>query len=441
MAIGAVATMANPVYTQLELSKQVQDCHPKLIITVPDLYVKIKHFRLPCVLLGPLGTPRPVGSAPVYSYSDFVTTTPGKVSLPAVSPADVAVIMYTSGTGGASKGAVITHGNLIAAALMMAASMSDREAGRVALCFLPMFHMYALSTVLIQQLHRGDTLVVMSRYQMEKMLTAVERYEVTRMFMVPPVAVELVKKIPLVKKYNVSSLREVITGAAPLGKDVLVEFSRIFPHAIVIQAYGMTESSGMISMGNISASGPHYGSTGRLVSGMEARIMNLDSMTPLPPYQKGEIWIRAASVMQGYLNNHKATVEAIDNEGWLHTGDLGYFDDEGRLYVVSRIKELIKYKGYQVAPVELEELLLKHPQVVDAAVVGIPDDVAGEVPMAFVVRAPLSLATAKEIKEFIAKQVAPFKKLRNVIFTEAIPKSSSGKILKRELTQQYLSKL
>ncbi|KAL0385051.1 UNVERIFIED_CONTAM: 4-coumarate--CoA ligase-like 7 [Sesamum radiatum] len=169
--------------------------------------------------------------------------------------------------------------------------------------------------------------------------------------------------------------------------------------------------------------------------------MDLETMQPLPPLQKGEIWVRGPNVMLGYFKNEKATKETIDDEGWLHTGDLGYFDNEGRLHVVDRLKELIKYKGFQVAPAELEELLLTHPEIKDAAVIGLSDVDAGEVPIAFVVRSSFSSLTEVEIKDFIAKQVAPYKRLRKVIFSEEIPKSAAGKILRRELRQRFLSKL
>ncbi|KAG0448538.1 hypothetical protein HPP92_027784 [Vanilla planifolia] len=210
---------------------------------------------------------------------------------------------------------------------------------------------------------------------------------------------------------------------------------------MVLQGYGLTEACGFISIEYPEKSVGKYGSVGFLAVGIDGKVLNVDTQEPLPPNQLGELCFRGPNIMQGYFNNPQATELTLDKEGWLHTGDLGYFDENGQIFVVDRIKELIKYKGLQVAPAELEGLLLSHPDIVDAVVIPFPDDEAGEIPIGYVVRSPNSSITEDEVLKFIAKQVAPYKKLRRVTFVNSVPKSPSGKILRRELIQKVKSNL
>jgi len=441
VSIGAVATTVNQLYTAMEVAKQVQDSKPKLIITVPELWDKVKDLGLPAIVIGGDGDSKGA-SSPITSFSEVLTLGVQKRAPEVIiKQTDTAALLYSSGTTGTNKGVVLTHRNFMAAALMATCEQELKgERHCTVLCLLPMFHVYGLACVTYGQLQRGNAVVSMGKFTFVRMLEVIQEYKITQLPIVPPIVIAVAKE-NIVARYDLSSLKEVISGAAPLGKDIMQECADRIPQAIMTQGYGLTESCGIATITFPKERNSHFGSAGTLVPGLEAKIVNLETGRSLPPNQSGEVWLRGPNIMTGYFNNPNATKMTLDKEGWLHTGDMGYFDDEGGLFIVDRIKELIKYKGFQVAPAELEGLLLTHPQIVDAGVIPLPDLNAGEVPIAYVVRTPGSSLTEKDAMAYVAKQVAPFKRLHRINFVDSIPKSSSGKILRRELIAKTKSKL
>jgi acyl-CoA synthetase (AMP-forming)/AMP-acid ligase II len=326
---------------------------------------------------------------------------------------------------------MLTHRNLVAN-LLQSSAQQPVTADDTIMAVLPFFHIYGLSCVMNAVLRNGGTAITMPRFDLEGFLALIERHRATMIHIVPPIVLALAKS-PLVERHDLSSLRLVNSGAAPLSAE-LAEAAAARVGCPVVQGYGMTESSPVTHVTPADPARHRPGSIGPPVPNTECRIVAVGTGAELGPGEDGEVCVRGPQVMRGYLDDPEATARTIDPDGWLRTGDVGRADEDGYVVLVDRVKELIKYKGYQVAPAELEALLVEHPAVTEAAVIGRPDEEAGEVPMAFVALA--DEASPEEIMAFVAERVAPYKKLRDLQVVEEIPKSASGKILRRVLADR-----
>jgi acyl-CoA synthetase (AMP-forming)/AMP-acid ligase II len=440
MANGVVST-ANPLYTDEELSHQLANSKAKFIVTIGLFVEKIQSA---VKLAGDQ-----VDVKEIFVLGDAVDGTTAFSTLLANdgsacpdfegSDDDTCVLPYSSGTTGLPKGVELTHRNLISNILQIRAVEADMTKDDVLLGLLPMFHIYGMIVILNAGLYIGSKIVTIPKFDPEVFLRVVAEHKCTILHLVPPILLFLAKH-PIIDKFDLSAVKLLFCGAAPLGKDLSGAASARL-NAKVKQGYGMTELS------PVSHINPNDkiidGAAGVLVPNMQARIVDVESGENQGPGEAntGELIVRGPNVMKGYLNNPEATKDTIDADGWLHTGDIAYADDEGYFFIVDRLKELIKYKGFQVPPAELEALLIKHEKIQDAAVIGVPDEEAGELPRAYVVLQADQEMSESDVQKYVEEHVAPHKRLRGgVEVVTEIPKSASGKILRRVLKAKATEK-
>lgn len=448
MSLGAVITTTNPLNTPQEIAKQIADSKPVLAFTTLQLISKLnqkeKPSSLPIVLLGSEEEKRQLNIKVVASIEEMMREEPSRSARvkDRIRQDDTASLLYSSGTTGMSKGVVSSHRNLIAMVQTIISRFQLEDGQQTFICTVPMFHVYGMAAFAMGLLASGSTVVVLSKFDMDEMMAAIGRYRATYLPLVPPILVAMTNGADAIQsKYNVGALKTVLSGGAPLSREVIEGFLAKYPTVTILQGYGLTETTGIGASTDSLQESMRFGTAGLLSPNMEAKIVNPESGAALGLKQTGELWLRGPSVMKGYFSNPEATSSTLDSEGWLRTGDLCYIDEDGFIFVVDRLKELIKYKGYQVAPAELEALLLTHPQVSDAAVIPFPDKVVGQFPMAYVVRKEGSHLSDSQVMEYIARQVAPYKRIRRVAFIAAIPKNPSGKILRKDLIKLATSKL
>ncbi|MCB9148985.1 MAG: 4-coumarate--CoA ligase family protein [Caldilineaceae bacterium] len=434
--VGGVNTTVNPLYTAAELAQQLQDSGAKYLLTIPLFLEKAQEAAAQTGIEEIFVFGEAAGATPFASLLQR-DGAPAAAEMPQVeiNPAeDVVVLPYSSGTTGFPKGVMLTHRNLVANMVQMEGVTDANliETDDTVIGILPFYHIYGMVVIMNYTLAKGATVVTMPRFDMEQFLQLIQDYKITRMNLVPPIVLGLAKH-PLVDKYDLSSLKYITSGAAPLSAELAGAAAKRL-NCIVMQGYGLTETSPVTHVCPDYKAVDNPGTIGPSLPSTEVIVADVATQQPLGINEPGEIWIRGPQVMKGYLNNPQATAACIDADGWFHTGDIGYADADHYFYIVDRVKELIKYKGFQVAPAELEALLLTHPAIVDAAVIPSTDEEAGEVPKAFVVRK--GALEGEELMAWVAARVSPHKKIRRLEFVDEIPKSASGKILRRVLVER-----
>jgi acyl-CoA synthetase (AMP-forming)/AMP-acid ligase II len=411
MRAGGAVTGVGVHASRRELGAQVADARASIVVTTPEL----------------------AAEAGTVLVLDDLLGADGPAPRRASDPADVAFLPYSSGTTGLPKGVMLTHANLVSAARQLDRGFRLTRHD-VVLALAPLAHVMGFVVSTATALVAGATIVTLPRFDLEAMLAAVERHRITVLPVPPPVFAALARHTAL-DGFDLSSLELVVSGGAPIGADLQREVAARLPGVAVAQGYGLTETTALIPVPDRDGTVP--GSVGRLAPDTELRVVDPTTATDVDAGERGELWVRGPQVMAGYLGKPVATAEMIDTDGWLRTGDIGVLDAEGNVFVVDRIKELIKVNAHQVAPAELEALLVTHPAVADAAVVPRSDERTGQVPVAVIVtRGGLD---PDELMSWVAERVSPHKRIRDVRVVDTIPRTPSGKILRRELVMDAVA--
>ncbi|WP_448625818.1 AMP-binding protein [Geodermatophilus sp. URMC 64] len=419
---GGAVTPINPLWTAEEIAYQLRDSGARTVLTVGPFVDRARAAGATDVVV--------LGDAPegATSFGELLAAGHPCPDVRIDPARDVALLPYSSGTTGLPKGVQLTHRNVVANVVQTEAVVELRR-DDVLIGLLPFFHAAGCFAAICLTVHAGATVVTLPRFDLDACLRLIEQHRATVLPAAPPVVLALARA-PAVDRYDLSSLELVICGSAPLSAELEQEAARRLGRPVV-QVYGLTETSPVLSISRRDGRGHTPGAVGTLVPATEARVIDPATGGDLRPGDTGELWFRGPQVMAGYLGNPAATAAAIDAGGWFHSGDLGTVTEDGEVVVVDRVKELIKVSGFQVAPAELEALLVTHPAVLDAAVIGRPDARTGERPMAFVV--PRGALDPAELIEWAAVRTASYKRLADVEIVDAVPRSPAGKILRRVL--------
>ena len=429
--IGAIVTTINSGYRELEISHQINDSGCSLLIVHTDLAptlekaLALSHVKPTIVTLGSK-------DSDFWNLIDAASPMESEIEIDPDS--DLAALPYSSGTTGLSKGVMLSHFNLVSNVQQLVALTGKAKLMHddMVLVHLPLFHIYGMNVLMNGCIAVGATQVMMGRFNMVDFLDLIQNTRINKLFSVPPVGLGLTQ-FPTLSDWDISSLELSLFGAAPLSPELQIKISEALK-CCVIQGYGMTETSPLTNADFSETGFTKPGSIGPATADTEQKIVDVDDpQLILPADTPGELMIRGPQVMLGYYNNLEATSETLTEDGWIHTGDIASMDSEGYVWILDRKKELIKYKGFQVPPAELEGLLLQHPDITDAAVIGKEDKDSGEIPKAYVVKLPDSTLSGDDVMDFISGKVATYKEIREVEFIDEVPKNPSGKILRRIL--------
>ncbi len=425
-SLGGIVTTVNPLYTPAEVAHQLQDSGARYLLTVPEL-LETYRATLADLALKHLFV---LGTAPGANSFAELAACPDTPPVIAIDPhRDTAFLPYSSGTTGLAKGVLLSHYNLVANACQIIHGPNQFADGEVIAGVPPMFHIYGITLYLGVAPSMGGTVISQTRFDFGQYIEAIARYRASFVVVVPPVALALLHH-PTISNYDLTSVRIIVSAAAKLPSAIANGLEERLG-VKVRQGFGMTELAGA---SHVQRPQDPPESVGIALPNVTWKVLDPVSGALLGLGAQGEICIRSPALMQGYLKQPEATAATIDAAGWLHTGDLGYGDAAGCCFLVDRLKELIKFKGYQVAPAELEAVLLSHSAVADAGCIPWPDDEAGEVPIAYVVRR--GEVDAETLLAYVAARVAPYKKLRRIEFIDALPKSPAGKLLRRVLVER-----
>lgn len=422
---GGVFSTLNPMASPEDVAELLKLIEATRVIVTPQVYERLRDSLNALQLKEIFVLGESAGLTPFSALLDGEPLAAERCRDP---HKDILALMFSSGTSGFPKAVMLSNRNYVAAIEQMNSAEITQEFETI-LAALPFFHIYGQISFMGSALSKGSRLIVLPAFDLETTLRVIQDYRINVTPVVAPIVL-LLAKHPLVEHFDLSSLRLVVSGASPISADLLRSAADRL-QVPVINGWGLTEATTTGAVSDPSMPKEAEGSVGRLMHGIEVRVVEIGGTQDVAPGADGELLMRGPNVMLGYYKNPAATAETLDTEGWMRTGDVGRVDERGNLRIIDRAKEFIKFKGFQISPVELESLLLMHPAVADAGVVPSPDSESGEVPKAFVVlRAP---ATAAELFDFVAQQVAPYKKLRDIEFIDSIPKNPAGKILRRLL--------